>query len=120
MNISNPAGNNLNSKYTNVEMFINGLANCPSISIDMDDGASFTRGRAVSIPFSGHWETWQGGQYIRVCIDNFCTNYTDQDNNKVFNTSSSLSTGSHTVSMTLYGQDGVSEKVGQTKTFNIR
>ncbi len=105
LGLNDPTGNDLSATYTNVEVFLNGLAQCPNISIDLEDGATFQSADTAAIPFSANWLLWTDGQTIEVCVDGRCTDYTDPDNDQIF-VASDLSAGEHTATLTLRSQTG--------------
>ena len=110
MELEDPNGYDLSDIYTNVEVFLNNLAACPSISfanpsVQLPSGTS-----AVSIPFNAQWETWADGQSYNVCLDDTCENFTDDNNDQAYNLSG-LSNGRYRLSITPIDLDGIAASV---------
>ena len=118
LSIDDPGGNDLSAAYTNVEVFLNGLAQCPNISVATEDGTSFSSATEVAILFNSSWLTWADGQTIEVCIDTTCVDYADPDNDQRF-VAAGLSPGSHTATFTLQSTSGASLAVADEVSFTI-
>ena len=110
MGVSNSNRYDLSADYTNLEVYLNGIAQCPSISFESDSLNYPSGSREVRIPFSSSWETWEGGQSFEVCVDNSCTNFSDSDNSGAV-TAVVPGDGVYQVSVTPVGADGTREPI---------
>ena len=75
MGVENPGRKDLSSTYTNLEVFINNQALCPTVSFQSDNISSPAGTRQVSVAYDSTWETWAGGQSFRICVDSDCSRY---------------------------------------------
>ena len=113
MELDNPLGYDLSDIYTNIEVFLNNLAACPSISF-ASPTVQFPAGTStVSIPFNAQWETWADGQSFSVCLNGTCENYSDDNNDHAY-TISGLSNGRYLLSITPIGSDGVAASISSS------
>lgn len=117
--VEDPNGNDLSSTYSNVEVYINGLAQCPSVQADLSEGKRFSSGTTeVAVPFSTNWLLWDKGQTMEVCVDGNCRDYTDPENDQVF-VATELSAGEHTVRLTPKSPSGSAVGVTDQVKFTI-
>ena len=75
MGVQNPGAKDLSSIYTNIEVFVNNIARCPTVSFSSANISQPAGALEVSVPYESTWDTWSGGQTFRICIDSNCSNY---------------------------------------------
>ena len=100
----------LSLDYTNLEVFLNGLALCPSVLFESENISVPAGTREVEIAFETTWETWTNGQTLEVCINDACESHDD------FARAGSIVASlphdaNYQISMTPIGSDGVPESV---------
>ena len=118
MGVNNPNGYNLNQNYTNLEVFINRMALCPSVVFESPSLSLPSGSRSVDIPFVTTWETWEGGQTFEVCIDNECDTHHNLGASGTF-TATIPSDGVYQFTMTPMGADGVGESTSGSLNLRI-
>ena len=80
MNVDEPNRYDLSEDYTNIEVYLNRLAACPSVTFDAESVSLPAGTREIDIPFHTTWETWPDGQSFEVCVDNTCRIFSDPTN----------------------------------------
>ena len=113
MGVSEAADYDLSLDYSNLEVFLNGLALCPSVSFESDSISVPAGTREVEIAFDTTWETWAGGQTLEVCINNVCKSH-DGLARRGSLIASLPSDANYQISMTPIGADGVPESVSDS------
>ena len=109
MGVNNANGKNLSQDYTNLEVFLNRMALCPSIVFESANVSLPSGTRKVDVPFTTTWETWEGGQTFEVCIDNECDTHHNLGASGTF-TATIPSDGVYQFTMTPVSADGVLDK----------
>lgn len=118
--IDDPSGRDLSGTYTNVEVFLNGLAQCPALDVQLKSTSIFPAGTThVSIAYDSTWLTWPEGQTIEVCVSGSCQDYTDPENDQIF-VATELEAGDHHVTLALKDAKGTKLPVSDEVTFRIR
>ena len=103
----------LSLDYTNLEVFLNGLALCPSVMFESESISVPAGTREVEISFETTWETWADGQTLKVCIDNACESHDDFARRGSFVASLPYD-ANYKISMTPIGADGIPESVSDS------
>jgi len=80
MGIDDPNRYDLDANYTNIEVYLNSLAICPSVTFDAESVSLPAGTSEADIPFNTTWETWPDGQSFEVCVDNDCRLFSDPAN----------------------------------------
>ena len=108
MSVDDANGYNLSQDYTNLEVFLNRMALCPSVLFESESISVPAGTREVEIRFETTWETWSGGQTLEICIDSVCESYEDFTSTGSFVASLPYD-ANYQISMTPIGADGVPE-----------
>ena len=118
MGVDNANGYNLSQDYTNLEVFLNRMALCPSIVLETARLSLPSGTKNVDVPFNTTWETWEGGQTFEVCIDNECDTHDNLGASGTF-TAKIPSDGVYQFTMTPVGADGVRESISGSLNLRI-
>jgi len=110
MDVDDPRRYDLSADYTNIEVYLNRLAACPSVTIDAESVSLPAGTREIDIPFRTTWETWPDGQSFEVCVDTTCQIFSDPTNSG--NVRALLpGDGEYKLKMTPVHSDGVREPI---------
>ncbi len=110
MGVDNASFHDLSSTYTNIEVFLNNLALCPSISFNSSSISLPTGTQTATIPYESNWESWRGGQTIKLCVNDSCRSHYDTENKQTI-VAKGLLAGNNLVTITPIGVDGVEESL---------
>ena len=108
----------LSDTYSNVEVFLNGLALCPTVAFDSSSLLLPAGTKSATIPYVSSWESWSGGQAIEVCVNGICSSHVDTGNEHAF-VANGLRDGNNLVTITPVGSDGVKEAISASIEVNV-
>ena len=118
MGVQNPNAKNLSSIYTNIEVFVNNIARCPTVSFASASISQPAGAREVSVPYESTWDTWSGGQTFRICVDGNCSDYDNLPDSGSLPLSLPRD-GDYEISMTPVGVDGREEATSASTMVTI-
>ena len=118
MGIDDPNAYDLSESYTNIEVYLNRLALCPSVTFDAESISLPAGTREIDIPFNTTWETWPDGQSFEACVDSECRIFNDPTNSGKVKALLPAD-GEYQLTITPVNSDGVREPIYGSIHLNI-
>ena len=118
MGVEQASSYDLSDTYTNVEVFLNSLALCPTVAFDSSSLLLPAGTKSATISYVSSWESWSGGQAMEVCVNGVCSSHVDTGNEHAF-VANGLRDGNNLVTITPVGSDGVKEAISASIEVNV-